>query len=203
MGKKNKGGGQNRPPKISFLKQQEQRLGPGFLNRLNTEDIRKNALRIFKDLAEGSMDPNETEQYFNQTDFVYNLLVAANDNYTYRIYVYQGLISNPNIQFDPEMQRVASEVLDQANTYMTIGVHLNNILNNITMFNGVYTRFYLQQLITDIRWKKNAFNGFFITLPKDGDKRRARQERRQIGNEKGFSNKNEGSFFDKPFKNNL
>ena len=152
MGKKNKGGGQ-KPPKISFLKQQEQRLGPGFLNKLNSEDIRKNALRIFKDLAEGAMDPNENEQYFNQTDFVYNLLMAAQDNYNYRLYVYQGLISNPNIQFDQEMQRVASEVLDQSNTYMAIGVHLNNILNNITMFNGVYTRFYLQQLISDIRWK--------------------------------------------------
>lgn len=202
MGKKNKGGGQ-KLPKISFLKQQEQRLGPGFLNKLNSEDIRKNALRIFKDLAEGAMDPNENEQYFNQTDFVYNLLMAAQDNYNYRLYVYQGLISNPNIQFDQEMQRVASEVLDQSNTYMTIGVHLNNILNNITMFNGVYTRFYLQQLISDIRWKKNAFNGFFITLPKDVDKRRIRQERRQIGNEKGFNNKNEGGFFNKSSQNNL
>lgn len=202
MGKKNKGGGQ-KSPKISFLKQQEQRLGPGFLNKLNSEDIRKNALRIFKDLAEGAMDPNENEQYFNQTDFVYNLLMAAQDNYNYRLYVYQGLISNPNIQFDQEMQRVASEVLDQSNTYMAIGVHLNNILNNITMFNGVYTRFYLQQLISDIRWKKNAFNGFFITLPKDVDKRRIRQERRQIGNEKGFNNKNEGGFFNKSSQNNL
>ena len=198
MGKKYKGG-QNRQPRPSFLKQQEQRLGAGFLNRLNAEDIRKNALKIFRDLAEGNMDPNEVEQYFNQTDFTYNLLVAATDNLNYRNYVYTGLISNPNIQYDLEMQRVASEVADQIRTYQSIVSHLNNILYNISMYNGVYTRYYLQELISEIRWRKNTFNGFFITLPKDSDKKRIRQERRQIGdNDKRFSNPNEGGFFNKP-----
>lgn len=197
MGKKHKGG-QNRQPRPSFLKQQEQRLGAGFLNRLNAEDIRKNALKIFRDLAEGNMDPNEVEQYFNQTDFTYNLLVAATDNLNYRNYVYTGLISNPNIQYDLEMQRVASEVADQIRTYQSIVSHLNNILYNISMYNGVYTRYYLQELISEIRWRKNTFNGFFINLPKDSDKKRIRQERRQIGdNDKRFSNPNEGGFFNK------
>lgn len=197
MGKKHKGG-QNRQPRPSFLKQQEQRLGAGFLNRLNAEDIRKNALKIFRDLAEGNMDPNEVEQYFNQTDFTYNLLVAATDNLNYRNYVYTGLISNPNIQYDLEMQRVASEVADQIRTYQSIVSHLNNILYNISMYNGVYTRYYLQELISEIRWRKNTFNGFFITLSKDSDKKRIRQERRQIGdNDKRFSNPNEGGFFNK------
>lgn len=197
MGKKHKGG-QNRQPRPSFLKQQEQRLGAGFLNRLNAEDIRKNALKIFRDLAEGNMDPNEVEQYFNQTDFTYNLLVAATDNLNYRNYVYTGLISNPNIQYDLEMQRVASEVADQIRTYQSIVSHLNNILYNISMYNGVYTRYYLQELISEIRWRKNTFNGFFITLPKDSDKKRIRQERRQIGdNDKRFNNPNEGGFFNK------
>ena len=39
------------------------------------------------------------------------------------------------------------------------------------MYNGVYTRYYLQELISEIRWRKNTFNGFFITLPKDSDKK--------------------------------
>lgn len=197
MSKKHKGG-QNKQPKPSFLKQQEQRLGTGFLNRLNAEDIRKNALKIFRDLAEGNMDPNEVEQYFNQTDFTYNLLVAATDNLNYRNYVYSGLISNPQIQYDLEMQRVASEVADQIRTYQSIVGHLNNILYNISMYNGVYTRYYLQELISEIRWRKNTFNGFFITLPKESDKKRIRQERRQIGdNDKRFNNPNEGGFFNK------
>lgn len=203
MSKKNKGGN-NKPQRQSFFQQQEQRLGPGFLNRMNTEEIRKNALRIFKDLADGIVRPEDVENYFNQTDFVYNLLMAAQDNYNYRIYIWQGLSGNPAIQHDTDMQRVSIEVYEQANTYMAIMSHLNNILNNITMYNGVYTRFCLQQLIADIRWKKNAFNGFFVTLPKEGDNRRLRQERRQISNhEKGFRNKDEGGFFNKPPKNNL
>lgn len=198
MSKKHKSG-QNKQLRPSFLKQQEQRLGAGFLNRLNAEDIRKNALKIFRDLAEGSMDPNEVEQYFNQTDFTYNLLVAATDNLNYRNYVYTGLISNPQIQYDLDMQRVASELADQIRTYQSIVVHLNNILYNISMYNGVYTRYYLQELISEIRWRKNTFNGFFITLPKDSDKKRIRQERRQIGdNDKRFNNPNEGGFFNKP-----
>lgn len=202
MGKKNKGG--QRPQRPSWIKQQEQKMGSGFLNKMHAEDVRKNALKIFKDLAEGNMDPDEVEQYFNQYDFVYNLMVAAQDNMNYRIYVYQGLINNPQIQYDEQMQRVASEINEQITTYNSVLVHLNNILYNITMYNGVYTRFYLQQLISDIRWKRNTFNGFFVTLPKDSDKRRARQERRQISNhDKGFHNQDEGGFFNKPSQNNM
>lgn len=206
MGKKNKGGGgNNRPLKPSFLKQMEQRLGEGFINRLNTEDIRKNALKIFKDLAEGNMDPNDpkVENAFNQYDFTYNLMVAAQQNRDYRLYVYQGLMTNPNYPYDQQMQRVANEVQEQWTVYHSIAVHLNNILMGITMYNGVYTRFYLQQLISEIRWKRNAFNGFFVTIPTDQDKRRVRQERRQINNDKGFHNKDEDNFFNKSSKNNM
>lgn len=198
MGKKHKGG-QNKQPRISFLKQQEQRLGTGFLNRLTAEDIRKNALKIFRDLADGNMDINEVEQYFNQADFTYNLLEAAKDNLNYRNYVYMGLINHPQLPYDANMQRVANELADQITTYNSIVVHLNNILYNISLYNGVYTRYYLQELMSEIRWRKNTFNGFFITLPKDSDKRRIRQERRQIGdNDKRFNNPNEGGFFNKP-----
>ena len=201
MGKKNKGG--NRPPKQSYLKQQEQKFGTGFLNRLNSKDIRENALRIFKDLADGAMNPDDVDQFFNQYDFTYNLIVAAKDNLDYRQFVYAGLISNPNIQYNEQMQRVASEVFDQINTYQILIAHLNNILYGITINGGYYTRVYLQQLIAEIRYRRNTFNGFFITLPHENDKQRIKKERRQIQHDKGFNNQNEGGFFNKPPQNNV
>ena len=197
MGKKNKGGN-NRPQRPSWFKQQEQRMGLDFLNKMHAEDIRKNSLKIFKDLAEGNINPDDANKYFNNYDFTYNLMIAAQDNLNYRMYVYQGLINNPQIQYDEQMQRVASEVNEQITAYNSILVHLNNILYNITMYNGMYTSYCLQQLIAGIRWKKNAFNGFFITLPRETDRRNKKPERRQINNhDKGFHNQNEGGFFNK------
>lgn len=202
MGKNKGGGNRQRQPQPSFFVQQQQKLGTGFMNRINTEFIRKNALKIFKDLACGAINPDVDYEYFNQYDFTYNLITAANDNAKYRYYVWIGLTNNPQYQYDGEMQRVAAEIYEQMNIYNTIVIHLNNILQNITMGNGVYTRFYLQQLIAEIRWKRNAFNGFFITLSHEDDKL-ARQKRRNISDDQEYYNQDEKGFFQKPYKDNM
>jgi hypothetical protein len=202
MGKNKGGGNKQRPPQPSFFVQQQQKLGTGFMNRINTEFVRKNALKIFKDLACGAINPDTDCEYFAQYDFTYNLAIAANDNAKYRYYIWVGLTNNPQYQYDAEMQRVAAEVYDQMNTYNTIVIHLNNILQDITMSNGVYIRFYLQQLIAEIRWKRNAFNGLFVTLSQEDDKL-VRQKRRQIQNDQGYGNEDERGFFQKPYKDNM
>ena len=202
MGKNKGGNNKQRPPQPSFFDQQQQKLGKGFMKWINREYISKNALNIFKDLACGAIIPDTDCEYFAQYDFTYNLVIAANDNARYRYYVWVGLTNNPQYQYDAEMQRVAAEIYDQMNTYNTIVIHLNNILQDITMTNGVYIRFYLQQLIAEIRWKKNAFNGFFITLSQEDD-RLVRQKRRTISNDQGYSNEDERGFFQKPYKDNM
>lgn len=196
MGKKNNKGGPK--PQQSYMDQQKQRLGVGFISKLTADDIKKNALRIFKDLAVGNMPPVEAVQYFSVYDFVYNLKVAADENLNYRQYVYYGLCNNPVMQYDQQAQKVAAEIADQINTYMSIDAHLNNILNDITMNNGVYVEFYLNQMVADIRWRKNTFNGFFVTInTNDSRSKRIRQERRQIHNDQRTNNKNERDFFNK------
>lgn len=196
MGKKNNKGGPK--PQQSYMDQQKQRLGVGFISKLTADDIKKNALRIFKDLAVGNMPPAEAVQYFSVYDFVYNLKVAADENLNYRQYVYYGLCNNPVMQYDQQAQKVAAEIADQINTYMSIDAHLNNILNDITMNNGVYVEFYLNQMVADIRWRKNTFNGFFVTInTNDSRSKRIRQERRQIHNDQRTNNKNERDFFNK------
>lgn len=196
MGKKNNKGGPR--PQQSYMDQQKQRLGTGFMAKMTADDIKKNALRIFKDLAVGNMSPNEAVQYFTNYDFVYNLKVAADTNLNYRQYVYYGLCNNPVMQYDQQAQKVAAEVADQINTYIAIDTHLNNILNDLTMNGGIYIEFFLNQMISDIRWRKNTFNGFFININTNESKgKRIRQERRQIHNDQRSNNKNEGDFFNK------
>lgn len=203
MAKGKRGGMKNKPLQPSFFQLQRQKLGPGFMNRITTEDVRKNALKILTDLATGSANPDYVYEYFNQYDFTYNIYMVALDNFRYRQYVYTGLISNPTYQYDAEMQKVAAELYDQLLVYNSVVLHLYNILQGITMYNGVYTRFFLQQLSSEIRWKKNAFSSgikLVITEPKT---RNIKNKRRELPNDKGFSNQDEGGFFGKPAKNNV
>ena len=195
MSKGKKGGMKNKSLQPSFFQLQKQKLGPGFMNKLTTEDIRKNALKILMDLATGSANPDAVYEYFNQYDFTYNIYVVAIDNFRYRQYVYTGLISNQVFQYDNEMQRVAAELYDQLLVFNSVVSHLYNILQGITMYDGVYTRFFLQQMASEIRWKRNAFSTgikLVITEPKNSY---VRNKRRELPNDKGFSNQDEGGFF--------
>ena len=66
------------------------------------------------------------------------------------------------------------------------------------MYNGVYTRFYLQQLISEIRWKRNTFSSGIKLVINPQDNNYVRNKRRELPHDQGFSNKNEGGFFNKP-----
>jgi hypothetical protein len=200
MGKNN---GHNRQPQPSFFQVQVQKFGPGWMNKVNADYIRKNALKIFKDLSYGAINVDRDYEYFNTYDFTYNLWVAAVDNAKYCFCCYQGLSNNPATPLDIDMTRVMRDHYDRTVLFNSIAVHLNNILMNITQFNGLYTRLYLHQMVADIRWKRNAFNGYFITLAKDSDKRDyLRNERRPQYNEDRNSEIIEGGIWDKPFKDN-
>lgn len=198
MAKNKKGGNKPRQPQPSFFQQQQQKLGVGFMNRLTTEDIRKNALKILTDLAVGAINPDNAYEYFNQYDFTYNILAVAQDNLKYRQYIYIGLTNHPMYYQDGEMQRVGSELYDQIMTYQSVVVHLNNILQNITMYGGIYTRFYLQQMVAEIRWKRNTFSTGIKLVINPQDNRHLKNKRRELPHDQGFSNQNEGGFFNKP-----
>ena len=203
---KNKKGNPNKPrqPQPSFFQQQQQKFGVGFMNRITTEDVRKNALKILTDLSVGAINPDNAYEYFNQYDFTYNVLSVAYDNLRYRQYIYTGLLNNPMYYQDPEMQKIAAELYDQIMTYNSVVIHLNNILQGITMYDGVYTRFYLQQMISEIRWKRSTFtNGIKLVILNSQDSSYIRNKRREIPHDKGFNNQDEGSFFDKSDQNNM
>ena len=203
MAKNKKGGNKPRQPQPSFFQQQQQKLGVGFMNRLTTEDIRKNALKILTDLAVGAINPDNAYEYFNQYDFTYNILVVAQDNLKYRQYIYIGLTNHPMYYQDGEMQRVGAELYDQIMTYQSVVVHLNNILQNITMYGGIYTRFYLQQMIAEIRWKRNIFSTGIKLVINPQDTRHLKNKRRELPHDQGFNNQDEGGFFNKSDQNHM
>lgn len=203
MAKNKKGGNKPRQPQPSFFQQQQQRLGVGFMNRLTTEDIRKNALKILTDLAVGAINPDNAYEYFNQYDFTYNILAVAQDNLKYRQYIYIGLTNHPMYYQDGEMQRVGAELYDQIMTYQSAVVHLNNILQNITMYGGIYTRFYLQQMVAEIRWKRNTFSTGIKLVINPQDNRHLKNKRRELPHDQGFNNQDEGGFFNKPNQSNV
>ena len=203
MAKNKKGGNKPRQPQPSFFQQQQQKLGVGFMNRLTTEDIRKNALKILTDLAVGAINPDNAYEYFNQYDFTYNILVVAQDNLKYRQYIYIGLTNHPMYYQDGEMQRVGAELYDQIMTYQSAVVHLNNILQNITMYGGIYTRFYLQQMVAEIRWKRNTFSTGIKLVINPQDNRHLKNKRRELPHDQGFNNQDEGGFFNKPNQSNV
>lgn len=203
MAKNKKGGNKPRQPQPSFFQQQQQRLGVGFMNRLTTEDIRKNALKILTDLAVGAINPDNAYEYFNQYDFTYNILAVTQDNLKYRQYIYIGLTNHPMYYQDGEMQRVGAELYDQIMTYQSVVVHLNNILQNITMYGGIYTRFYLQQMVAEIRWKRNTFSTGIKLVINPQDNRHLKNKRRELPHDQGFNNQDEGGFFNKPNQSNM
>lgn len=181
MGKKNKGFNPNKqkPMQPSFFMQQRQKNGNNWLNLVSTDFIRKNALRVFSDLAYGSINPDT--EYFNflNYDFSYNLMLAAHDNARYCYTVYMGLYNNPMVMEDADMGRIMQEHYDRYILYNSIVAHLNNLLNDISFNNGGLVRFHLQNMVSDIRWKKSAFKGYFITLPKEQDQKYVKKERRE------------------------
>lgn len=194
MGKKNKFN-PTKPKKMqpSFFMQQRQKNGDGWLNLVSPEFIRKNALRIFSDLAYGSINPDYEYQYFMNYDFVYNLTLSAYDNSKYCYTSYIGLANNPMTYQDQDMLRIMQEHYDRYVLFNTIVSHLNNLLNDLSLNNGALVRFYLQTMVADIRWKKNAFRGYFITVPKEQDKKKyVNNERRQVKNDYGFSKDDSG-----------
>lgn len=200
MGKKNKGNPiKQKKQQPSFFMQMRQKNGESWLNFASTDFIRKNALRIFRDLAYGAINTDYEYQYFMNYDFTYNLAQAAYDNAKYCYVSYIGLYNNPMVVADPEMQKIMQEHYDRYMLFNTIVLHLNNLLNDLSFNNGALVRYYLQQMVAEIRWKKNAFNGYFITVPKEQDRNYVKRERRQrndYGN--GKDDSGERGFFSKP-----
>lgn len=172
----------------AFLDQLKMQYGPDFLRKINPLYIKKNALKIFKDIASGNFNFEEHSQYFSEAAFTYNLLCAAQDNMNYNWYCYVGLSSNPSLTNNPQAVSISKELYETYCAYNTLCAHLNNILIAIQYSNFVQIPILLKNLSFDISKYKYKFNGYYITIERERDRSYNKIERRQIHNGEAGSN---------------
>lgn len=193
MAKNNRNKPKNQP---SWIQQQLQQNGEAFIGRLTTDIIRKNALKIFKDIASGNIDYNRDWKYFGMYTFTYNLFLSAQDNAYYTWTCCSGIMTMLNSgQADSKMVEIANELKLNYDAYSTVMQGLNNILSVIQASNGEHLDMYLppklQELTVQLQRYRRCFNGYFITVgrPDDG---RMRIERREIPNGESRSDSYQG-----------
>lgn len=193
-----------RPLPPSFFMQQRQRNGDNWMNFVSTEFIRKNANRIFKDLATGAANVNYEYTNFLNYSFTYNLREAAAENARYNYISYMGICNSP-VPVDKDMIRVANDQWDKYQVYNIIVGFMNYILNDNTYNNGMLCRYYLQELVAAIRYKRYVFNGNYVTISDENDRQQLKLERRIRNYDQGFDQDNSGirGFFAKSNETNL
>lgn len=166
-----------RPMQPSFFMQQRQKNGANWMNFVSTEFIRKNANRIFKDLATGAANVDYEYVNFLNNDFTYNLALAASENAKYNYISYMGICNTP-VPVDKDMIRVANDQFQKFQVYNIIVDFMNCILKDNTYNNGTLCRYYLQELVAAIRYRRNVFNGNYVTIVDDNDRKNLKIERR-------------------------
>ena len=179
----------NKKKQQSFFDQQVQKLGENWLCLTNTDTIRKNALKVLKDLAFGNIDPYEDAKYFGSADFTYNIKVACDDNSMYNYWTYVGL--NQYLQMygpqDPNIEKIMCQHYDMHVAYTQASAALNNILTTINTMGDQYVPAAIMQANTMLSPYKYSFSGYFVTIQRHDD-RRVRVPRREIGEGRIISN---------------
>lgn len=177
----------------TFFDQMVQKLGSNWLCLTNTDTIRKNAMKIVKDLAFGNIDPYEDAKYFSSSDFTFNVKVACDDNASYNYWTYVGLSNYMQVYGAPDqnIERIMREHYEMYIAYSTASIALNNILITITTLGDNYVPAAIMQANAMLSPYKYSFMGYFITIQRNDD-RRARVARREIGegghlNDQGIS----------------
>lgn len=187
----------------SWLDNQIKQYGGAFMSRLNTEIVRKNALKIFKDLASGNINYEKHSEFFRVYSFTYSLVLAANDNAYYAWAVSAGLdtfiVSNPMAANEGnKLTEISRELKKSFNAYNAASAVLNNVLIDIQNTQGQNIVPLLQQAVVTLQQYKHCFNGYFITVGRP-DEGRLRVERRIIPNGQSSSNQGEGYVQETPF----
>ena len=172
----------NKKKQQTFFDQMVQKLGSNWLCLTNTDIIRKNAMKVLKDLAFGNIDPYEDCKYFCSADFTYNIKVACDDNAKYHYWSYMGLSQYFQMYGVPDAsaEKLMCEHYEQYKAYTQGSVALNNILNTLNMFGEQYVPAAIMQATTMLTPYKYSFMGYFITIQRNDD-RRARVPKREIG----------------------
>lgn len=121
----------------SWFEQQAERFGPDFIESIRPDDAQKGAIKVFSDIARGNVNiPNEG-QYFLNTQFSYNCIVAANSKKVFYGYLLSGLNAltsmDSNVANDANFQATYRIVKGNYEAYSLIlnALHTINDTKNI------------------------------------------------------------------------
>lgn len=175
--------------KQNYFTFQFQNLGEGWTGKISTLDVRKNAQRLFKDIACGNINLDKDIQFFNEPSFTHNLLLAASDNAYYNYTLWYSLSV---LQYKDAVQdKICEEHRIRYDAYTLLANHLNTILTGITINGGLQTRDFVSSMMVALHKYRYVFNGYYITIghPDDG---KLRVERKRKYNDKGSNYRSQG-----------
>ena len=85
------------------------------------------------------------------------------------------------------MLRIANDQWEKCQVYNIIVYFMDCILNDVSYNKGLLCRYYLHELVANIRYKRNIFNGNYVTVTdEDNNKHRLNVERRIKNNDNGI-----------------
>lgn len=121
-----------------YFVQNAQRFGKDFHKRKRPDEIQRDAPKIFKDIAFMRGHVGSIVEYFMDHQFVYNILMVADDKLRYANASYIGLSTYYNQQVasgtynnDERIPEYMNDLSKQVDAYSIITTRLNNILNEI------------------------------------------------------------------------
>lgn len=178
-------GGKKPQRRQNYFNLQFQQLGEGWTGKITTLDVRKSALRLFKDIANGNIDLDKDVQFFNEPSFTYNLKLAADDNAYHCYTLYYALYQMPNK--DQYQVKLMDEYLQRYNAYSILSQSFNTILNGIQFNGGLQTKDFVADLIVRLNPSKYLFNGYFITINRPDDGKLKVERRHKERHDKGIN----------------
>lgn len=139
MGKKFKNNKKKQNNNNGYFAQNVQRFGENFHEKKNPEELKKDAPRIFKDIAFLNGRVSDIIKYFMSEQFVNNLKFVADDLYRYNNAVCIGLTSYYQQQTnsgqysqDERIPEILNEETKKTTAYGIIMVGLTNISNELS-----------------------------------------------------------------------
>lgn len=164
-----------RKSRPNYFQMNVTQFGEDFPTRKSPLEIQKDAKNIFNDIAYGNIDVERDAKCFTYTNFLSNLILVAQDNYSYHFYSAEGLkqIINQSgatrISDDQQpMMKVIDKHMYSANAYNVIIYYLTNMLNN----QGVIVN--LAELCRQLQNFRGAFSDVYIIRDDDARRRERR-----------------------------
>ena len=89
-----------RKSRPNYFQMNVTQFGEDFPTRKSPLEIQKDAKNIFNDIAYGNIDVERDAKCFTYTNFLSNLILVAQDNYSYHFYSAEGLKQIINHNFE-------------------------------------------------------------------------------------------------------